>query len=69
MTISQRLIAGIASILVMALIVDLVRRRKLREEYALLWLASGRGPGAEDWVASQLKSRFARLAGGNTSGT
>ena len=41
MTISQRLIAGIASILVMALIVDLVRRRKLREEYALLWLASG----------------------------
>lgn len=33
--------AGIASLLVMALIVDLVRRRRLREEYALLWLASG----------------------------
>ena len=41
MTISQRLIAGIASFLVMVVIVDLVRRRRLREEYALLWLASG----------------------------
>jgi O-antigen/teichoic acid export membrane protein len=36
---------------------------------ALLWLASGRRPGAEDWVWSQLKPRLARLAGGLSSGT
>ncbi len=40
MTISQRLIAAIASLIVMVVIVDLVRRRRLREEYALLWLGS-----------------------------
>ena len=41
MTVSQRLMAGLASMIVMAIIIDLVRRRRLREEYALLWLGSG----------------------------
>jgi len=41
MTPMQRIIAGFASLLVMALIIDLVRRRKLREEYSILWLAAG----------------------------
>lgn len=41
MTPLQRIIAGVASVLVMILIVDLVRRRKLREEYSILWLAAG----------------------------
>lgn len=41
MTPSQRIIAGVASMLVMILIIDLVRRRKLREEYSILWLAAG----------------------------
>ena len=38
---SQRLVASIASLVLMIFIVDLVRRRKLREEYSLLWLGAG----------------------------
>lgn len=37
----QRIIAGIASLLMILLIIDLLRRKKLREEYSLLWLAAG----------------------------
>jgi hypothetical protein len=37
----QTIIAGVASVLVMIFIIDLVRRRKLREEYSILWLAAG----------------------------
>ena len=41
MTPGQQVIAGVVSLLVMALIIELVRRRKLREEYSILWLAGG----------------------------
>lgn len=41
MTPTQQIIAGLASLLVMLFVVDLVRRRKLREEYSMLWLAAG----------------------------
>ncbi|MBP6965299.1 MAG: DUF2304 domain-containing protein [Armatimonadetes bacterium] len=41
MTPTQQIIAGLASLLVMMFVVDLVRRRKLREEYSMLWLAAG----------------------------
>lgn len=40
MTTLQRVICGIASLLIAVIIIDLVRRRRLREEYALLWLAA-----------------------------
>ena len=43
MTPRQRVFAGIAALSLMILIVDLVRRRKLREEYSILWLATGAG--------------------------
>jgi len=33
--------AVLAALLVMGLIVDLVRRRRLREEYSVLWLVTG----------------------------
>jgi len=33
----------------------------------LLWLGSGRPPGAEEWVWSQIKPRLARIAGGGAS--
>jgi O-antigen/teichoic acid export membrane protein len=35
----------------------------------LLWLASGRPAGAEEWVWSQIKPRLGRIAGGSANGT
>ena len=40
MTPFQRWICGAASIVLMVFLFDLMRRRKLREEYSMLWLAS-----------------------------
>jgi len=37
----QKVFAIIASFLIMAIVVELVRRRKLREEYSWLWLITG----------------------------
>ena len=37
----QKIFAIAASLLIMALVVELVRRRKLREEYSWLWLLTG----------------------------
>lgn len=37
----QKVFAIIASLLIMGLVVELVRRRKLREEYSWLWLLTG----------------------------
>jgi len=37
----QKIFAVVASLLIMALVVELVRRRKLREEYSWLWLLTG----------------------------
>lgn len=41
MTVVQRIVAGALSLLVMSLVVWLVTRRRLREEYAILWLGAG----------------------------
>lgn len=41
MTSSQQTFAVIASVLTLGIIVELVRRRRLREEYAWLWLLTG----------------------------
>jgi len=40
MTPTQRAFAVLASAAVLALVVELVRRRRLREEYAFLWVAT-----------------------------
>lgn len=40
MTPFQSWVCGVASIALMAFLFDLIRRRKLREEYSLLWLAA-----------------------------
>jgi hypothetical protein len=37
----QKVFAIIASILIMLVVVELVRRKKLREEYSWLWLVTG----------------------------
>jgi len=37
----QRVFAIVASIFIMVVVVELVRRRKLREEYSWLWLLTG----------------------------
>lgn len=37
------LTAVVVAVIVMALIVELVRRRRLREEYSVLWLVTGSG--------------------------
>jgi hypothetical protein len=37
----QKIFAVMASILIMIIVVELVRRRKLREEYSWLWLLTG----------------------------
>ena len=41
MTPTQQTFAVIASVLTLGIIVELVRRRRLREEYAWLWLVTG----------------------------
>ena len=43
MTPSQRVFAVIASVTVFAFIVEMVRRRHLKEEYAWLWVLTGAG--------------------------
>jgi hypothetical protein len=40
MPIQQQIFALIISVLVFVLVVDMVRRRRLREEYSVLWLAT-----------------------------
>lgn len=37
----QKIFAVVASTLIMLLVIELVRRRKLREEYSWLWLLTG----------------------------
>ena len=41
MFLHQKIFAIMASILIMMLVVELVRRRRLREEYSWLWLLTG----------------------------
>ena len=41
MPLRQKIFAIIISVLICVAIVDLVRRRRLKEEYSLLWLATG----------------------------
>ena len=41
MFLHQKIFAVFASFLIMAVVVELVRRRKLREEYSWLWLLTG----------------------------
>ncbi len=41
MLFQQKIFAIVASILIMLVVVELVRRRKLREEYSWLWLLTG----------------------------
>jgi hypothetical protein len=41
MSVHQKIFAIIASILIVLVVVELVRRRKLQEEYSWLWLATG----------------------------
>ena len=43
MTPRQRIFAILAALSLMILIVELVRRRKLREDYSILWLVTGFG--------------------------
>jgi len=43
MTPTQRAFAVLASAAVLGLVVELVRRRRLREEYAFLWVATAGG--------------------------
>jgi hypothetical protein len=35
------IVAAVASVLLLVVVLDLIRRRRLRERYALLWLATG----------------------------
>ena len=41
MPLRQKIFAVIISVLICVVILDLVRRRRLKEEYSLLWLATG----------------------------
>lgn len=40
MTMHQKIFAMLVSIAVFAVVIDLVRKRRLREEYSVLWLAT-----------------------------
>jgi len=41
MPLSQKIFALLVSIVILVIIVELVRRRKLREEYSVLWIITG----------------------------
>lgn len=43
MTPTQRFFAIVASVVTFGLVIELIRRRKLREEYALLWVMTTLG--------------------------
>ena len=43
MTPRQRIFALLVAVLLLVVIVDMVRRRKLREEFSILWLGVGLG--------------------------
>ena len=43
MTLHQRIFAALCGLALFGLIVELVRRRRLKEEFSLLWLATGAG--------------------------
>jgi len=43
MTLHQKVFAMFVSLLIFGFILELVRRRRLREEYAVLWLLTGVG--------------------------
>ena len=59
--IRTHVIAGVCGLLVLAVMVELLRRRQLREKYAILWLgvsivviALAAFPGLLDWSAHRL---------------
>ena len=59
--IRTHVIAGVAGLLVLAVMVELLRRRQLREKYAILWLGVSlvvivlaAFPGLLDWSAHRL---------------
>jgi len=61
----QRLVAFVFSAGLLALIVQLIRTRRLREEYALIWLAAGVTifalsvfGGLVNWLAGLLRVRY-----------
>lgn len=41
MTLHQRIVAAVFALTLLGVIIELVRRRKLREEYAWLWVLAG----------------------------
>jgi hypothetical protein len=43
MSFNQKTVAIVVSLFVLVLIIDLVRKRKLREEYSVLWILTGIG--------------------------
>ena len=56
-----RLITGLSSLVLLAAVIEMLRRRQLREKYAVLWLLTGAAtvplaffPGALDVVAREL---------------
>ena len=58
----QKLFAIAVALLLILLIIELIRRRKLREEYALVWLAVGIGVVLLVWRYAILE-RVTRLIG------
>ena len=60
MTPTQRVFAVVTSIATLAFIVDLVRRRKLKEEYSWLWIVTAEGSAARDTLTVTVRD-----AGGN----
>jgi hypothetical protein len=65
MTPTQRIFAVVASVATLAFIVELVRRRKLKEEYSWLWITTGVGMVVlSTWYG--LIERITRLIGAVT---
>jgi hypothetical protein len=65
MTPTQRIFAVLASVATLAFIVELVRRRKLKEEYSWLWITTGVGMVVlSTWYG--LIERITRLIGAVT---
>ena len=64
----QKIFAIAVAVLLILLIIELIRRRKLREEYALVWLAVGVGVVVLVWRYGLLE-RLTHLIGAVTPTT
>ncbi len=62
MSLRQVVLVTVASLLLLGLVLELIRRHRLREKYALAWLAIALAAATSPWLFG-FYARLARVAG------